>query len=288
MYIEEIVQIILKCDGFIFGDYVRDSYVLQQDSKKMDVCMSPDKKNIFKQMLLEIARVEDFIDLNPDKVNNCVDVHRHMHVGVYSLSLSSKNGDECDLKLNIIFLHWSSDAHMTLDCKYTCNLLMKDRLGVRLRYIPDCLEHEVDPYDIVINQIHEKELMLCSIIPQEHKDPRCKCQFEYKMSTLEGAHKEVENGWKMHVPSKCTHSFSLHNVNEYLEECGANELCAVCHEHLCNTNTDASQIIFTGGCTGKHSYHYECILNWFNKSQDSRCPQCRDESLIKLMPNIEW
>ena len=59
--------------------------------------------------------------------------------------------------------------------------------------------------------------------------------------------------------------------------------CSICLDNVGSTNTVSSKRLSCG-----HSYHVDCILNWFVTSNE--CPVCRapqDDSIIQFKTKVE-
>ena len=63
-----------------------------------------------------------------------------------------------------------------------------------------------------------------------------------------------------------------------------NQTCSICLENVKSTNTIGTKRLTCG-----HSYHVDCILNWFVTSNE--CPVCRvkqvDDSVILFKEKVE-
>lgn len=298
----DFMNIVMECEGIVFGEYIRNVYVTREVTPQMEICMSPDKKHIFKRLILGSFDVQEFIDISPDIRNECVNKHNRSN-GMYHLKVRKKTCLDFAFRVICIFTHMSHwhqniDAWGFSDCYFTCDLLMKSRQGLMLRYIPDSLYHDVDPYNTVINQIHDREIHICGNIPK-HDIEECRCEVFYKYNLFRNALCLIQNGWSM---EKKNGSFSLceyRSISEAIEE---GEVCAICHELLSKTVSSQGEeneeneeecesehnIIFMSACKGCHKYHSGCMQKWLKKSGMAICPQCRDEAILNNSKCIDW
>lgn len=286
-YMYDFGYLALKCEGIIYGSFLRDVYVLKVEPENIEVCLAPDKKTTFKQLILEQFVVHEFrAGSSTLHLNDCSENRQNMrHYNLFYCSLSPRTNPVLIFKTEVLFSHWVSDSNKCIDSDFTCNLLMKDRYGLRLRYIPEILTHCEDPFEMVLKQIQNKELIVCGT-PPDHPPEQCYCNIKYKLTLVHNAIHMIQNGWSM---DNNMYIFQIHSRSQKEKESISEKdtLCAICHDYLhCETKKDI--FTYSCACNGRHKYHLDCIINWFETDKTDSCPECREAGIIGNRALIDW
>jgi hypothetical protein len=210
----EIINIILKHDGYIWGPYVH-AYIRGDECTGELNCRFV-SKSLFEPMTT--LPHQFLIDLNQSFKIRCikkntvtVDNGISIHVRVHSMTDELKFLDECD---------------------FTCNLLDYRRDGLFLRYVPQCITYDVCPYATVIQSIKKKELVPVNTT-----------------FTLESLQKYIDAGWsgnfytigsecpvcsddvtdQLSFTMKCGHSCHVDCLKKWLPK---NPTCPMCREYV--------------------------------------------------------
>ena len=143
---DSIADIILKHDGYIWGDYVWGK-VRSEPSKSIQCRFV--SKSLFGLSDSLVIPKHFLIDLNQQfKIKT---MHKN--------SITLENGKKID-----IFIHSAGDElDFMRNTDFTCNLLDYRRDGYLVRDSPSVIEYEVSPYETVIRHIKEKKLVPVNI-----------------------------------------------------------------------------------------------------------------------------
>jgi hypothetical protein len=143
---DAIAEIILKHDGYIWGEYVW-SKILGESPKSIKCRFV--SKSLFGLTETLVIPKHFLIDLN----------HHFKIRSIRKNSITLENGVVLD-----IFIHGAGDEiDFMRDTDFTCNLLDYRRDGYLVRDSPSVIEYEVSPYETVVRHIKEKKLVPVNI-----------------------------------------------------------------------------------------------------------------------------
>lgn len=143
---DSIAHIILKHDGYIWGEYVCAK--IRGDKPKSIQCRFVSKSLFGLSDSLVIPK-HFLIDLNQNfKIKT-----------IRKNSITLETGDTIE-----IFIHSAIDEmEFMRNTDFTCNLLDYRRDGYLVRDSPSVIEYEVSPYETVVTHIKEKKLVVVNI-----------------------------------------------------------------------------------------------------------------------------
>ena len=219
---EDIADIILKHDGYIWGAYawykaggiekpdvIKCRFVTKSIFSIMETIIVP------QQFLIDLAEKFTIVNIKKDTIKVYKDREYTIHVKIHTPSE----------ELNFIE---NSD--------FTCNLIDYRRDGMFLRCIPRCIAYDICPYDSVIKHIRNKTLVIC------HHSAIAKCKSFFKL------------GWKMPndtiVPGVYVTQADKISEKHYKE---IDPMCGICH---CNL----SDLCVRTRCI--HAFHHNCLSRW--------------------------
>lgn len=155
---EHIADIVLKHDGYIYGEYVWSQMLNEEPTSISCRFVS---KNIFEP---QTSPQHFLTDLNQySKIQSIKTNKVHLENG---------------LCVNFLCHGVLDEVEFIKRCDFTCNLLDIRRDGVLLRYIPPCIAYELSPYNTVRSHIMNKQLVPVSLL-----------------HSLDSAEKMLNRGW---------------------------------------------------------------------------------------------
>ncbi len=159
---DSIADIILKHDGYIWGEYV---WCKVRSETSTSIQCRFVSKSLFGLSDSLVIPKHFLIDLNQQfRIKT---IHKN--------SITLENGKKID-----IFIHSAGDElDFMRNTDFTCNLLDYRRDGYLVRDSPSVIEYEVSPYETVISHIKEKKLVPVNI-----------------KNALHHAEQYTRNGWK--------------------------------------------------------------------------------------------
>lgn len=139
---DDIAEIILKHDGYIWGEYVW-AKILGETPKSIKCRFV--SKSLFSMTETLVIPKHFLIDLN----------HHFKIKTIRKNSISLENGVTLD-----VFIHGAGDElEFMRETDFTCNLLDYRRDGYLVRDSPSVIEYEVSPYETVVRHIKDKILV---------------------------------------------------------------------------------------------------------------------------------
>ena len=143
---DDIAEIILKHDGYIWGEYVWAKILGETPNSIKCRFVS---KSLFNLTETLVIPKHFLIDLN----------HHFKIKTIRKNSITLENGVTLD-----VFIHGAGDElEFMRDTDFTCNLLDYRRDGYLVRDSPSVIEYEVSPYETVVRHIKEKKLVAVNI-----------------------------------------------------------------------------------------------------------------------------
>ena len=236
-----IVQVILKHDGYIWGEYAW-SQIVHRDKLPNTVRCRFVSKNLF-SIGDTFAIPQNFlVDLK--NTFNTVEFKKNI-IRVYD------DGEEYTIYVSI---HCSVEEIAFMESTdFTCNLLDYRRDGLFIRHIPSCIAYDVSPYETVSRHIKEQLLVPVNI-----------------KSACVTYQKFLNDGWTM----KDSNSYifrsvicAYDDVNNFHFKQVSEKKCAIC-----DSDFELEDVCVRTNCM--HVYHIACIKEWMDKKMT--CPLCRE------------
>lgn len=223
---DEIASIVLKHDGYIWGDYVWSK-----------VCGSEPRSITCRFVFKSVFAVCDSMSIPHHFL---IDLKSSFHVcGIKGDKvLLFKDGKEYTLTVRI---HTPVEELAFMEATdFTVNLLDYRRDGLSLRSCPTAVSYEVSPYETVLDHIRTKTLVPINAA-----------------TAVKTCDEFIKLGWSMKKEGYITHLFigDAADMDKYHYK-SVDKECSVCQ-------ADASGLCVRTQC--RHVFHIECIREWFER-----------------------
>lgn len=238
---DKIANIILKHDGYIWGEYVWNKVRLEDTNTLNIIRCRFVSKGLFNLGDTFSVPQNFFVDLK----------NEYEIVSVKKDSVKVYDGQ--NEYIIYIHIHCSIDEISFMDTiDFTCNLLDYRRDGVYIRNIPLCIAYDVSPYETVVQHVKNKVLVPVNI------KSACESYEFYK-----------KNGWEIKDTNYYMRSIlcNYENVNNFHYKKIQEDLCSICTRKFSGDDSCVRT-----NCL--HVYHVNCIKEWFEKKVT--CPNCRE------------
>ena len=213
---DEIARIVLKHDGYIWGDYVWAK--IRNETSTTLKC-----RFVSKTLFDTIAIPHHFlVDLN-EKYK------------IVSMKTNSVSVIKDDRKITFdVFIHAATDELRFIDeTDFTCNLMDYTRDGMFLRSIPEIITYEVSPFETVLGHIKEKKLVpvrvaksLESVNGMIHEGWSNPSIFVHSTEQCSVCHETSDD---LCFASRCGHVYHVKCLKPWLEK---NPTCPLCRESV--------------------------------------------------------
>ena len=233
---DDLARIVLKHDGVIWGEYV---WSLFSDHEPHYMNARFLSLNIFHENSCPKAFLMD--------LNKRFSIMKIKDTDVFLYDAENKREIILTLQLN----NAVDEMAFIESTDYTCNALDYSRTGISLRKIPPCLNLSDSPYDDVVSHIQTKTLKIINV-----------------KSALASYTYMAKLGWSM--------------TDDFVRDVyiGPSEFAVVKHFKtvdvsdcaICKNDIESGQTCVRTSCL--HSFHLECIDQWYSKSPT--CPMCRE------------
>lgn len=238
--IHDIADIILKHDGYIWGEYSWAKALGSEYTGNVIRCRFV-SKGLFNLGDTFSVPQNFFVDLQNQFQIVTV---KKSHVKVFD------GEEECTI---FIHIHCAVDEISFMESTdFTCNLIDYRRDGIFLRNVPLCIAYEISPFQTVLEHIREKNLVPVSI--------KNACETYETFKKL---------GWDIRNTKLRTRSIlcSYENVNNFHYKKIDEDTCSICGTAFSPTDSCVRT-----NCL--HVYHATCIKEWLEKK--FTCPMCRE------------
>lgn len=215
-----IAEIILKHDGYIWGEYVWSKIRGEEPPSNRIKCRFV-SRSIFGLSETLVIPKHFIIDLN----------HHFKIKAIRKNSITLDNGAVID-----IFIHGPGDElEFMRETDFTCNLIDYRRDGYLVRDSPSVIEYEVSPYETVVHHIKSKKLVPVNITKALQtaekmmddgwtSDLFCKTSNEDPCSIC---HESLQN--HLSYTSPCGHSHHIKCIAQWVSK---NKSCPLCRDDL--------------------------------------------------------
>ena len=258
-------------DYIIFGGYVRDVHILNIPAKDIDIPVEGD--NQIKD-LIGYLQQQGIGFTKTSIVQNKYEVGSNNIVSVSNYKLSWYKGikikdNAMQFSIDFIILKCNFENwKRTKDLDYSCNLFMKTKYGITIRYIPeeyyrylDELNKEIDAFEYYSGKVKEK---IITIVDETRKI------YGYRFANLlTRTNKFVKAGYVVEHKSWSNNYFRYDTIDKFTDEL---DKCSICH-----TDYNKDSKVISLWCN--HLFCLECITKYMKslKIKTPKCPLCRSE-----------
>lgn len=246
----DICKHVYAFEGEIYGSFIRDFRIINQDVIKMHIRINPWCVIPF----INILSIKYRIIPDETCVNNpCYDVY-------YNSTLCTT----LDILAIKVF-----DFRCT-PCNFDCNLLAENGNGLFIWRCYPALRTIVDKFSFILERINQRKFCLL------HRGP---CDTNHKVADVVNyAYNMTKNGWNMDDVIIGRLSWLICKWQDMPPVRTCCKECAICQEEF-----QSGDVVLNTLCN--HNFHWFCrnntsdktigLFNWVNCEQQVTCPSCR-------------